>query len=166
MLKQLISVGAKHIMLDEILQAKLKYSAGLLSAIQQLQGEAFGEEWELLLMALIERQEQVNHLILICLEPTLSDASLMVVRAGLKTKDERQIANAVEALESMDDEPAIRRIAALIKGDHQALRNDVDVQKFVQMEDVLNWCDETGDWWLRECCMNIRHKAEKVGANA
>ena len=165
LLEQVIVNGASNVMLEELVHIKARYAGTLLCAIDRL-GEPDNEASELLLVAMRERFNQVNNLILMCIEPMISSASIAVIRAGLKTNDDYHVANAIEAMENMTSHRVIELVSFLLRGDCRKIVSAGIGKEFDDDNDVLHWCSCAGDWWLRQCCENLMNDDKRRGAYA
>ena len=151
LLEKLITGTASYSMLDEIIRVKADYSAVLLCAIDTLKKIDRTPALELMLIALSERQSQVNDLILMALQPLIDAETLQIIRAGLNSRDERHIANAIEALAGFDNEATMQLVTHLVNGECIKVVKQGVGHRFADKTEVLEWCASTHDWWLKLC---------------
>lgn len=103
----------------------------------------------LLRIVLRERIEQSIGLALAALEPVADRHSLRIVRAGLRGRDRRQVARAMEALSHVDlplVSHRLRDLLLFLNGPEE-----VRIQVFPDITTALVWAQCSVDAWLREC---------------
>lgn len=101
-------------------------------------------------IALQERLEQTIQLALLALEPLHEPGLIQTIRAGFASRDERHIANASEALATLDCEYASTLLDKVL---HSSPGDPVPghEQPFRGLKDVIEWCATHTDEWLNEC---------------
>jgi hypothetical protein len=168
------SLRAQHTLLEALNEHGLASAKSLQLArvkateAQRLQGalhmlRAAGEKDEspmtqLLAFALKEQFEQNIELALMALEPLYEPDIMRVICSGFMSGDPRHIANAIEALETIGDDEVLGRIHDMLL---RTVENDEqhDASQFASVTDVIAWCENHANDWLREICDHMKPPA-------
>jgi len=158
------SLRAQQTLLKSLLDSRLPKSvfaaiARNKSEEAQLLGEALsimdreaGKEHchELLRITLKEQLDQTIELALLALEPLHEPGLINIIRAGFTSGDDRHIANACEALENLDKQKLTAGLSDILQ---KSINNDFSSDKgfFQSFEDVIAWCANHRNNWLKFC---------------
>ncbi|MDH5514597.1 MAG: cyclic nucleotide-binding domain-containing protein [Gammaproteobacteria bacterium] len=104
--------------------------------ILELEGVA-SPDLQLLSCILEERYRDNIDLALQALEPLHEPAHIGIIRAGIRSGDERFVAGACEALTTLDSEPAARELSRMLQDSRQDTGNN---SLFTSLDDALQWC--------------------------
>ena len=104
----------------------------------------------LLRHALKEHLDQTIELALTAMEPLYEPGIIGIIRAGFLSGDPRHAANACEALSNLDKEYVVCGLNEILEN---SASNDFskDNVTFRRLDDVLNWCANHKNDWLRSC---------------
>lgn len=156
---QLISIGVDSDLLRDLAFAKIDYALKFFEASQVLtNAEDKNVEISLINITMRERSEQMIDLILMLLHPMLNTDILSVIRAGLNSKDKSHIANAREALQEIDDKHIISQLNILIEKHRQIVNSDTRELSKASVREILTWCTNINDHWLKYCGKNALTK--------
>ena len=108
-------------------------------------------EMSLINITMRERSEQMIDLILMLLHPIVNTDILSVIRAGLTSKDKRQIAYAREALQDIDDKHIIKQLNTLFEKHRKIDSTDSKDLSKATADEIITWCTNLNDHWLRFC---------------
>lgn len=105
---------------------------------------------ELLRITLKEQLDQTIDLALLALEPLYESGLIGIIRAGFASGDPRHIANACEALENLDKQDITAGLSVILQ---RSVNNDfsADDSFFNSLDDVINWCVNHRNSWLKLC---------------
>jgi hypothetical protein len=105
---------------------------------------------ELLRITLKEQLDQTIELALLALEPLHEPGLINIIRAGFTSGDDRHIANACEALENLDKQELTAGLSDILQ---KSINNDFcsDEGFFQSFEDVIAWCANHRNNWLKFC---------------
>jgi hypothetical protein len=105
---------------------------------------------ELLHIILKEQLDQTIDLALLSLEPLYEPGLIGIIRAGFASGDARHIANACEALENLDRQEITAGLSDILQ---KSVSNDFDSDDgfFQSLDDVLKWCANHRNSWLKLC---------------
>ena len=108
----------------------------------------------LLQYTLKEQRDQTIELALMALEPLYEPGTIGIIRAGFSSGDARHVANACEVLGNLDRQDMIGNLGDALQ---QSAGGDTgqEGEFFKSVDDVLNWCVQHGNDWLRSCCRQI-----------
>ncbi len=144
---------------SEIAEAKAADAEALQEACVQLAmtDTTGGENGELMCTVLQERRDQVLDLALMAMEHVEDRATIEIIRAGLRTGDQRQVASACEALRNIHNEKLATNLGLLLESRLAQSGHTQDTNKtFGKVDDVLAWCERRPDPWLRDCVSFFR----------
>ncbi|MEN8107068.1 MAG: MFS transporter [Pseudomonadota bacterium] len=114
-------------------------------------------------IALQERLEQTIQLALLALEPMHEPGLIQTISAGFASQDERHIANASEALTTLDCDYASALLDKVLqKTPHKHATGHG--QPFNGSKDVLEWCARQTDEWLNECASHALQQLYPEGS--
>ena len=84
------------------------------------------------------------------LEPLYESGTNGIIRAGFSSGVARHVANACEVLGKLDKQYMIGTLSDALQ---KTATGDIDQQNmtFRGIDDVLNWCAQHGNSWLRLC---------------
>ena len=116
-----------------------------------------GETTALVLLghAVRERMEQTIQLSLLALTPLHEPGIISIIRAGFSSGDIRHVANAIEALGSLDNRHVADRLHAILQ-DCTGIQHRENASMFRNLESILDWCQAQPDTWLRECARHAK----------
>jgi len=105
---------------------------------------------DLLRITLKEQLDQNIDLALLALEPLYEPGLIAIIRAGFASGDARHVANACEALETLDRQEITAGLSVMLQ---KSVNNDFssDDRYFSTIEDVVNWCIHHHNSWLNLC---------------
>ena len=104
--------------------------------ILEMEGVA-SADLQLLSCVLEERYRDNVDLSLQALEPLHEPARIGIIRAGIRSGDQRFVAGACEALTTLDREPAARELGRMLQDTRQEAGKH---SMFTSLEDALQWC--------------------------
>jgi hypothetical protein len=158
LLQRIIELGVTHHELQRIIDRQTAYAAELLSVMQQLDAVPRASAvLDVLRTALEERYVQLIDLMLLALGPMVESGDVTVIRAGLRTRDPRYQADAMEALQSLDGK-VTRTLVHLVGRDaSRVLRADLG-RLFHSAEEALGWCMTETDHWLKQCAGTVKRE--------
>lgn len=165
LLEKAIENGLTHDELNRTIIDKTAYAATLLSALKTLEARpASTPALQVLRKTLEERYNQLVDLVLVALDPLIDSGDVMVIRAGLNTRDPRYRADAMEALQSLDSGRLSRQLIDLVGQDYNHLVRAGLGRAFNGTHEVLSWCIDETDHWLRRIALAARneHAGEAV----
>ena len=134
-----------HSKVQALLQ--LQEAAGILE--RGTQGDA-GTALSLLKFTLRERLEETIDLALMALEPLYKPGIIAIIRAGFSSGDSRHVANACEVLGNLDKQHMIASLSCALQ---QSASGELGQHEtsFRSVDEVLNWCAQHSNSWLRLC---------------
>ena len=97
-----------------------------------------------------ERFQQVLEIALTAMEPLCARNVISIIRAGIRTLDERHMANACEALNSIPNQKLTQPLGQLIQDAYMHTRQTV-TNSTEGIEVVLESLATRSDTWLQEC---------------
>jgi hypothetical protein len=146
---------------EQIAEAKAMDARELDIAARALRKTLIGQGREdsgarLLEILLTERCQQVVDLALLALEYSGDPGTIEVIRAGLNSGDQAQVANASEALRNLNSRVIAETLGNILEGiDSEAGDSDVAPIQLDTRAEVLRWCASRPDAWLRECAAQV-----------
>lgn len=163
MLEYLREQRALPHLLTQVAERKLGLAEAISRVLSWLDGKPASEDAPraLLRIVLRERLEQAVDLCLLALEAATHDRRLRVVRAGLRGRDRRQTARAIEALDSIDL-PGLSRLPAALGAAH-ASRPGGSAGNAAA---ALAWLRERADPWVRQCAEHALPELSSAPARA
>lgn len=154
MLEALLEHGAPVNIMEMVASAKIIEGISISHALRLLhkhQNEV-DTRITLLIYVLEERRHELIDLALLAMNAIEDRDMLGVIRAGIQSGDVRHMANACEALKSMDNQKLAGFLGDIIQyADGGTTRKSVIKAPFSDIKGVLKWCQELRDPWLREC---------------
>lgn len=100
----------------------------------------------LLQTILEERVHQFVDLSLAALEHVEDRTTIHIIRAGLKSGDSRQVANACEAMRHMKNQQLAKRLVQIYDDEVTLKRKS---KRFGSYQDVIQWCNRRLDPWVQ-----------------
>ena len=119
----------------------------------------------LLKYTLEERMQATVKLALLALEPLFAPGVVAAIRAGIASGDERHIANAVEAVHSLDEHDVTPWLLNAL-GHGRVVHVDTTDRELHTLADVLEWCRSRQDDWLNLCADTVRMSPRLESDNA
>jgi HEAT repeat protein len=98
-----------------------------------------------------ERMRQDIDLALLALQRVLDRETIAAIRAALKSGDQRERANACEALSHLEAGAVTRTLSELLRSADEDEQDAVASGQFENLDAVLRWCSERQDVWLSHC---------------
>jgi hypothetical protein len=156
MLMVLTKLRAKADLFREFAESKTKDAYKLFCVSQAMQNVLTVEQkqtptYALIDMVLDERVQQVTDLALMAMENFENKGAIAVIRAGLNSGDRRHIANAGEALLQISSKKLAAKLGELLIGEDGRPKRREEEEDYKTFQDVLNWCSQYPDHWLRRC---------------
>ncbi|GMR19902.1 MAG: hypothetical protein BMS9Abin36_0497 [Gammaproteobacteria bacterium] len=140
---------------QEIADAKVRDAESCLEALQYLHGFQEKKGAELLAIVLRERMWEYVDLALLAQAQQEQGSSINIIRAGLRSGDPRQRANAIEALQDLQHKGFSQKLARIIDlGDAPTRKSSR--ARFATLQAVLSWCRLQQDPWVQECAVRIK----------
>jgi hypothetical protein len=109
-----------------------------------------GTSLKLLKHVLEERFQQILEITLTAMEPLCAPNVISIIRAGMRTLDDRYMANACEALNSIPNRKLTQKLGQLIQDAFMPKRSAA-VATGGNIEAVLESLSLRSDTWLQEC---------------
>jgi hypothetical protein len=147
LLEALIAHGAEKNVLRQIADKKTGYAAELLSALKVIDDGSN----RMICIVLEERLKEMIDLVLVAIEPVMDQSAVAVIRAGLNSKDAATAASAHEALHGIEDKKLAVLLSGLIDRQYDKALQQGYGKDFSNANEVLQWCVDNGDTWLRRC---------------
>ena len=120
---------------------------------------------ELLEIVLRERRDQAIDLALMAMENVGNPHNIKIVRAALKSKNRRNIARAIEALDGFETKALADEIVTLLDKVAPGKRgqdNRMAMMGPKNTADVLQWCRENLDPWARDCAEHALARSSRA----
>ncbi len=163
MLAELERRGGRREVCDRF-AVQAQHEAGQLAAAMRAL-DAVGEHGtvipsiRLLRIVLAERFAQTVDLVLTALAEREGRGQIAIVQAALASGDRRQVAGACEALRHLTARTVMSELALLLEERHGVDRREA---VFADVDQVLAWCENRDDSWLRACAGYARgtHQAD------
>lgn len=154
MLEALLEHGAPANIVEMVASAKIIEGITISHALTLLHKpeSEVNSRTELLVHALEERRHELIDLALLAMNAIEDRDMLGIIRAGIQSGDIRHMANACEALKSMDNQKLAGFLGDIIQyADGGSTRKNVIKSPFNDIKGLLKWCQGLKDPWLREC---------------
>jgi len=154
LLMSLLDAGLPDAVFENIVRNKAEAALQLQDAagiLERHPDATAGSARILLQYTLKELRDQTIELALMALEPLYEPGTIGIIRAGFSSGDTRHVANACEVLGNLDKQDMIGSLGDALQ---KSASGDYDQQKdvfFRTTDDVLNWCAQHGNEWLRTC---------------
>ena len=152
LLMSLLDAGLPEIVYENIVRSKAEAALQLQEAVSILENDTSDASTarSLLKITIREQLEQTIELALMALEPLYESGTIGIIRAGFSSGDARHVANACEVLGNLDKQYMIGTLSDALQ---KTASGDFDQQNmtFRGIDDVLNWCAQHGNSWLRLC---------------
>ncbi|MGB5339516.1 MAG: hypothetical protein WBO06_10520 [Gammaproteobacteria bacterium] len=153
LLVSLLDAGLGATIFEDIVRSKseaalqLQEAAGILG---RETNEATASARALLEYTLKEQRDQTIELALQALEPLYDTDTIGIIRAGFISGDMRYVASACEVLGSLDNQDMIASLGDALQ---RSVGGDAgqDDRYFKSIDDVLTWCAQHNNHWLRLC---------------
>ncbi|MCK4704237.1 MAG: HEAT repeat domain-containing protein, partial [Gammaproteobacteria bacterium] len=138
--------------LELIIDNKIKDAQQIHKALLTLYGfqDKNNSALKLLHHLLEERLQKIVEIALTAMQPLCADNVISVIRAGMRTLDERHIANACEALSSIPDQTLIQPLSELIQDAFMPSQLKL-ASTTENVEIVLQTLMLRPDTWLQQC---------------
>jgi hypothetical protein len=114
------------------------------------QHDAQNSTLKLLQHLLEERFQQVLDIALTAMEPLCARGVISTIRAGIRTTDDRYVANACEALHSIPHRKLTKSLGQLIQDAFMPTHRTA-ISSMESLETVLESLAMRSDDWLRKC---------------
>lgn len=113
---------------------------------------------ELLNYTLLEKRNEVIDLALFAMHSLENPENIDVIRAGLKSNNPRHIANACEVLLNMNEKEVSDILIEIFENlnKKEATTHDSENPEFSTISEMLIWCSNRLDPWLKSCSHNAR----------
>lgn len=152
LLSALLKQGLPNEASARVFHHKTEDAVSLYRAMVSLgRSTAAGAGFTLVGLTLAERVPQVLDLALQALQSLEDPIAVATIRAGVKSRNPRHVANACEALRNMESRPETRTLSRLVEALHRRGRFGSDRELFPSAQAVLDWCLDRDDRWLRTC---------------
>jgi hypothetical protein len=153
LLMSLLDAGLPEIVYENIVRSKAEAALQLQEAASILEKETIDDAdtaRSLLKFTIREQLEQTIELALMALEPLYEPGTIGIIRAGFSSGDARHVANACEVLGNLDKQYMIGSLSDALQ---KSASGDFDQHDmtFRGIDDVLNWCAQHSNSWLRLC---------------
>ena len=142
--------------LESIVDYKIKDARNIhraLISVQSHQDETDNKQnnhMRLLQHLLEERFQQILEIALTAMEPLCARNVISTIRAGIRTLDERHMANACEALHSIPHQTLTQPLGQLLQDAYMPSSHTVK-SRTESIDDVLELLASRSDTWLNEC---------------
>ncbi|MGD8933321.1 MAG: hypothetical protein PVF35_00975 [Gammaproteobacteria bacterium] len=137
--------------LESIVNNKIEDASQLHKALVMLRGhEEKDTSLRLLKHVLEERIQQILEITLTAMEPLCAPNVISIIRAGMRTLDDRYMANACEALNSIPNRKLTQQLGQLIQDAFMPKRGPA-VASTGNIEIMLESLSQRSDSWLQEC---------------
>jgi hypothetical protein len=152
LLMSLLDSDLPETVFENIVRSKAEAALQLQEAASILQKETKNHRSarSLLQYTLREQCDQTIELALLALEPLYEPGTIGFIRAGFSSGDSRHVANACEVLGNLDRQDMIGCLCDALQ-----LSTSGDSGRkymfFKSIDDVLNWCAQHSNDWLRTC---------------
>jgi hypothetical protein len=153
LLMSLLDAGLPEIVYENIVRSKAEAALLLQEAasiLEQNENDEANTARSLLKYTVREQLEQTIELALMALEPLYEQGTIGIIRAGFSSGDARHVANACEVLGNLDKQYMIGSLSDALQ---KSASGDFDPHDmtFRGIDDVLNWCAQHSNSWLRLC---------------
>ncbi len=111
-----------------------------------------GAAMQLLRTILTERIQQYVDLSLAALEHVEDKSTIYIIRAGLKSGDNRQIANACEVMHHLKNRHISELLGQFFEGEIEKKKKQT---RFKHFKDVMHWCSRHQDPWIQKVTKEI-----------
>ena len=141
-----------HGTLELIINKKIEDARQIHRALVTIRGQHVDNNRALRLFqhVLEERFQQILEIILTAMEPLCAPNVISIIRAGIRTLDDRYMANACEALNSIPNRAMTQPLGQLIQ-DAFIPKREAYVSSTENTEAVLESFSMRPDTWLQEC---------------
>lgn len=152
LLESIMETPIPHAEFANIAAKKAAEALLLQQALHVLDTETVSETaaYSIIVIALKERLEQTIQLALQALEPLHEPGLIQTIRAGFASRDERHIANAREALQTLDSS-YVKDLLENVLQDSAGNPPPGHERPFQGIKEVIDWCSRHADVWLNEC---------------
>lgn len=162
LLETLVEAGLSKTDAEQVAIRKAAEARSLQDALETLEaagGYPATPAAQLVRVVLKERLEQIIQLALLALEPLYEPGLINTIRAGFSSRDPRHIANAGEALDSLQGGRATRLLQQILCGLHDH-RDSQYQPEFASITEVIDWCAAHTDEWLRQCATYLMSQTQ------
>ena len=151
----LIEVRAPTKMFEEIALAKAYKAREFFNAIDLLKMTDYkaSSATELMLCTLEEKFQQTIDLTLMSIQTFEPQDKVATVRAGLKSKDPRLIAQACEVLNFMSNKKLVGMLSGILDSIGKNTHQDEHEMPFTDVNSMLAWYQTQSDPWLKTCAI-------------
>ncbi|MFV1992266.1 MAG: hypothetical protein ACC635_00065 [Acidiferrobacterales bacterium] len=132
-----------------IAEAKVDDALKCRAAINVISGDQAlspGAAMQLLRTILAERIQQFVDLSLAALEHVEDKTTIDIIRAGLKSSDNRQLANACEVMRHLKNRHISKLLGQIYEGEIIKTKKET---MFSDFKDVIHWCTRRQDPWIQ-----------------
>jgi HEAT repeat protein len=137
--------------LELIINNKIEDASQIHQALVMLRGhETKDTSLKLLKHVLEERFQQILEITLTAMEPLCAPNVISIIRAGMRTLDDRYMANACEALNSIPNRKLTQQLGQLIQDAFMPKRGTA-VASTGNIDAALESLSTRSDAWLQEC---------------
>ena len=145
-----------HATLELIVNNKIEDARQIYRALVTVRGHRDDNNRTLRLFQYVleERFQQILEIILTAMEPLCAPNVISIIRAGIRTYDDRYIANACEALNSIPNRIMTRPLGELIQ-DAFMPRREQYASSSDNIENILESLSMRSDPWLRQCAGSL-----------
>ena len=153
LLMSLLDAGLPEIVYENIVRSKAEAALQLQEAASILEKDTKDDTdtaRSLLKFTIREQLEQTIELALMALEPLYEPGTIGIIRAGFSSGDARHVANACEVLGNLDKQYMIGSLSDALQKSASGDFGQHDMT-FRGIDDVLNWCAQHSNSWLRLC---------------
>ena len=147
-----IETGLPQSTLEAIIENKIEDAREIHRALATARGYQDDQNSALKLLRhlLEERFQQILEIALTAMEPLCARGVISVIRAGIRTRDDRYVANACEALHSIPHRALTQPLGHLLQ-DAFMPRRRAEVSSTESLEALLESLATRPDAWLQEC---------------
>ena len=147
-----IETGLPQSTLESIIENKIEDARQIHGALVTVRGyhDDHNHALKLLCHLLEERFQQILELALTAMEPLCARGVINVIRAGIRTRDDRYVANACEALHSIPHRTLTQPLGQLIQDAFMPARR-TGMSSAENLEVALESLAMRPDAWLQEC---------------
>ena len=155
MLAKLDELSIPSLIMEDIAISKARDAQKVLQVINTLQCNTVTDNnhaVDLTLCALQERLVQIIELTLQAMKSIEDPYTIDIIQAGIKNKDQRIVAQSMEALRNIDNQRLALILSNIIEETISCSVTKKDDKSMVRTtKDALNWCIKRHDSWLKTC---------------
>ncbi|MGW8309733.1 MAG: hypothetical protein ACWGNB_01600 [Thiogranum sp.] len=165
LLSSLIESGLPADTLESIVENKIRDARQIHTALATVRQhlDVNNKPLKLLRHLLEERFQQILDIALTAMEPLCARGIIAIIRGGIRTGDDRYIANACEALHSIPNRALAQTVGQLIQDAFMPARKK-DMAGAAGLEVMLETLAARHDPWLQECAVAALATARGTGS--